>query len=631
MTAAEKKIHNEETTASAVLTSGKNRLFLPVLLALAIIPLAVHLTTGHLDPNEAVLLGTANYTDLFSQSKAWLLFLLGIILIILSIFKYQKLFYKRDRLFTAYLIAGGIYILFAFLSACFSQYSSIAFWGVHDRAEGALILCCYILLLFYSMYAYRTEKDYRNILIALGIVVSVSSFLGIFQYFGHDLIATDFGKLLITSPWNFSKIKKISLMSSFGRLYGTFYHWDYAGSFAAIAVPVFTVLALYAKDLRSRLALWSMTLLSIWLLLGSTSRAGIVGVVFSLIFGIIFFGKILTSHWKISLSAFALVIFALIGINTASHGKILSRIPSLLNDAVSIFQNSGEDHYLSQLPIKDIYAKNNTIVIVTQQNNVLNATLQHNALELKDGQGQNVSLQMKNGKSVITDPRFEQFGFSVIAMGFNEDLQGIAVHIDGENQFYFKIGTDNNLQLTNSTGTEVIDSLKTPPAFGFKGKEKLGSARGYIWSRALPMVSSHLLLGAGPDTFVLYFPQDDLLGKYWAYGTTNMVVDKPHNLYLQILLGEGGIALLAFLAIIMMYLIDSFRLYALKRKYQRNQIYGTALCLGIVGYLFAGFFNDSVVSVAPVFWILLGTGIAVNYNNRKKLSQEDPSEGKSGI
>jgi O-antigen ligase len=101
-----------------------------------------------------------------------------------------------------------------------------------------------------------------------------------------------------------------------------------------------------------------------------------------------------------------------------------------------------------------------------------------------------------------------------------------------------------------------------------------------------------------------------------------MLVDKPHNMYLQILFGEGGIALLAFLTIILLYLVDSFRLYALKKQYKTNQIFGAALCLGVVGYLCAGMFNDSVVSVAPVFWIILGVGIAVNYENRRKLIRE---------
>ncbi|QNK39120.1 O-antigen ligase family protein [Caproicibacter fermentans] len=625
---AAKKNSKKAEATSVLLSSDRNRLFLPVLLALAVIPLTVHMTIVSVDPNEAKIIGTDTYGDLFSQCKAWLLFLTGIILLAVSAFNYKKILKKQSRIYTAYLVAGGVFLLFTLLSACFSQYSSIAFWGAHDRAEGALILCCYILLLFYTMYAYRTERDCRNLFIALGIVVTVSSFLGSFQYFGHDLFQTDFSKLLTVFPWDFDRIKKISLQSSSGRLYGTFYHWDYAGSFAAIAAPVFFVPALFAKNLRARLALWSMALLSVWLLLGSTSRAGIVGVVFALIFGIVFFWKILTEHWKISLSAFAFVMIALIGVNTVSHGKIFSRIPSLLSDVSAVFQNSSGNDYLSQLPVKDISVKNGgTIEIVTQNNDVLNAALKQNSLDLKDGSGRSVSIQMQNGLSAITDPRFQRIGFGLTMMGLDQEFPGIAVSIDGQPQFFFRIDSGDKLQMTNSAGTVDIDSLKTPPTFGFKGKEKLGSARGYIWSRALPMASERLLLGAGPDTFELYFPQNDLLGKYWAYGTANMLVDKPHNLYLQTLLGEGGVALAAFLAMMLLYLIDSFRLYAMKREYQKNQIRGIALCLGIVGYLFAGLFNDSVVSVAPAFWILLGAGIAINFQNRRELSNGPADDG----
>ena len=63
--------------------------------------------------------------------------------------------------------------------------------------------------------------------------------------------------------------------------------------------------------------------------------------------------------------------------------------------------------------------------------------------------------------------------------------------------------------------------------------------------------------------------------------------------------------------------MDCFRLYALKKNYRAEQIYGIAIMLGVVGYLAAGIFNDSVVSVAPVFWILLGTGVALNTINRR--------------
>jgi hypothetical protein len=600
----------------------KNRLFLPVVLVMAVIPLIVHVTIVHLDLNEAYLFGQTISTDLFSQAKAMWLLIAGIILIILSIMNYKKIFQKHGRMITTYVIAGGTFILFTLLSALSSEYFTIAFWGVHDRAEGAFILCCYILLFLYSMYAYRTQKDYRNIIIALGIVVTVSAVLGTFQYFGHDLITTDIGRFFVISPWDRGKIGDFNLVSKSGRMYATLYHWDYAGSFAAIVVPVFTVLALAAKSLRTRVALWSMTLLSFWILLGSTSRAGIVGVVVAIILGLIFFGKLLSKHWKVTVSGVAIFVVALVGLHIVSHGTIFSRIPSLLSDMTSLFQNSSQEDYLSKLPIKNIEAQGNTIVILTQQGDTLKAILKDNTLKLIDGDGKTVKIENQDGKSSIADSRFQNFSFSLVKMGFDQAAQGIAVSIDGMKQFYFKIGENNQLTLTNSKGTITYDSLETPPTFGFAGKERLGSARGYIWSRTLPMLSGHFLLGAGPDTFVLYFPQNDLLGKYWAYGTANMLVDKPHNLYLQIYFGEGGIALLAFLTIVLLYLIDSFRLYALKKQYQRSQIFGIALCLGVVGYLCAGMFNDSVVSVAPVFWIILGVGVAVNYENRREQTKE---------
>jgi hypothetical protein len=600
----------------------QNRLFLPIVLVMAVIPLIVHWTIVHLDYNEACLFGQSIMADLYSQAKALWLLIAGGILIILCGVNYKKIFHKHSRMITTYVIAGGTFVLFTLLSAAFSEYSSIAFWGVHDRAEGALIWCCYILLFLYSMYAYRTQRDYRNIIVALGIVVTVSAVLGTFQYFGHDLITTDLGRFFTISPWDRDKIEDFSFLSQSGRLYSTFYHWDYAGSFAAIAVPVFFVLALAAKSLRTRVALWSMALLSLWILLGSTSRAGIVGVSIAIIFGIIFFGKLLAQHWKVSVSGFAIFVIALIGINVVSNGKIFARIPSLMSDIASIFQTSETEDYLSKLPVKDVSAEDNTIILVTQQNDTLKAVLQNNTLKLLDGNGQAVSIRNENGSSIISDERFSQFSFGLVKMGFNKDSQGIVVRINGVPQFYFRIGDDNKLYLTNSAGTADIDSLETPPHFGFKGKEQLGSARGYIWSRTLPMVVGHLLLGAGPDTFVLYFPQNDLLGKYWAYGTANMIVDKPHNLYLQIWFGAGGITLLAFLTIVILYLVDSFRLYALKKQYQMKQIFGIALCLGVVGYLCAGMFNDSVISVAPVFWIILGVGIAVNYENRRELKEQ---------
>ena len=66
---------------------------------------------------------------------------------------------------------------------------------------------------------------------------------------------------------------------------------------------------------------------------------------------------------------------------------------------------------------------------------------------------------------------------------------------------------------------------------------------------------------------------------------------------------------------------DSVKLYALKKNYNKPQILGIANFLGVIGYLFAGIFNDSVISVAPIFWIVFGVGVSINFINRKDLKE----------
>ena len=68
--------------------------------------------------------------------------------------------------------------------------------------------------------------------------------------------------------------------------------------------------------------------------------------------------------------------------------------------------------------------------------------------------------------------------------------------------------------------------------------------------------------------------------------------------------------------------MDCFRLYALKKRYRSEQCFGISVMLAVIGYLAAAMFNASVVSVAPVFWILLGTGAALNTINRRTDKQE---------
>jgi len=70
--------------------------------------------------------------------------------------------------------------------------------------------------------------------------------------------------------------------------------------------------------------------------------------------------------------------------------------------------------------------------------------------------------------------------------------------------------------------------------------------------------------------------------------------------------------LIVFLLIIGTYLWDSVRLFFRASFESFTEQIGLAISMSVLAYLVAGCFNDSVVAVAPVFWGLLGTGIAVN-------------------
>lgn len=245
---------------------------------------------------------------------------------------------------------------------------------------------------------------------------------------------------------------------------------------------------------------------------------------------------------------------------------------------------------------------------------------QYCRLFFTDASGSEVS---QNEVICFSDENFEDIRFWFLDADENaatRDVFTMSFYGDTANSLFFQMKSDNKFQMLHYRTADKFEPVNAEH-IGFEGKEKLGSSRGYIWSRTLSLLKNCLITGYGADTFAYYFPQNDVLAKYYSYQDYDqgfyVTVDKPHNMYLQIFCNNGLIALIAFLGIVAFYLADSLKLYALKREYRPEQIMGTAVMLGVVGYLAAGFFNDSVVHVAPVFWVLLGVGAALNTINRR--------------
>ena len=595
--------------------------FFPITLILTFVPLIVRMSIVKLDEDSAKLYGVTSKYELFSQNKALLLLIFSVALVLISIIFFKFIFKKKDKIVNSILISAIIFISFTLFSALTSQYKSVSLWGVYDRAEGFVTIACYIIIFIYSIYTFKKTENYKFIVIPLIILVCINAFLGLFQYFGQDLIQTELGKsIAIPSKYNSGSQKiDLNLLFDSGKLYGTLFHYNYVGSFVAIVLPILIGSMFFEDDIFYKIMLFIASLCSIWLLIGSTSRGGLVGVVISMIFACIVFSKQVFKNIKATTIGILTLIILIVGANFATSGKIFARVPSLMSDIVSIFDNSKSFDYTEHVPIKNIDCNDGTAHISLANNEILNISFENGDYVFKDTNSSIIAFEKTDKNYTTTNELYSNISFNIGKFyKTSKRADGILLSVNENPTFMFKLKDNNNICLIDINNKEET-YVEFPETFGFNGKEKIGSARGYIWSRSIPMIKNNLLLGSGPDTFAFEFPQRDYIGKYWAYNTPTMLVDKPHNLYLQIILNDGLIALLAFIAIILIYSIDSLKLYTRKEKYTKPELIGICTFLGVIGYLFAGFFNDSVVSVAPVFWIVLGAGVSINFINRKSL------------
>lgn len=595
-------------------------IMVPIILVLGFVPLVVQLYVGILPDSISVFWNKPYSSDFFSYYKSIFLYLLAAYMIgAFCYFKSQgmpeQLSIKEPSLRIVWLCLG-VFAAMTILSTLFAQYKGVALWGAPERREGMLMLLVYLLLMLYGLWAYSNQQSFQWIIIPLGVVVVIQGFLGIFQFWGHDLFLTDFGsKFIVPSEYRDDGGSLGGLFEE-GKIYGTLYHYNYMGSFGAMLAPLFLVLALFLKDKKQQLCCGALTLVTFFILFGSTSRAGIVGIGLAFVCFLLFFWRKLIEHYKITAGCLIIAVIFVFGVNMLTNGVAFERLPSLLKDMTAITAGDKDFDYRDHIPIREIALSEDAATFVYQDQTIVIECDADKQPVFYDAAGNLLEYQLTGKTYDVNGAKFEIS--DVKRDGQVTDELAMGVYVNGEIQtILYNDGT--GFALTNGRLQDI--HYVEADAWGFQGQEKIGSARGYIWSRSFPMLKDTILLGNGPDTYFAEFPQGDLLGKLYAYDTMQMIVDKPHNLYLQIALNEGVIALLAFLALMIVYLMDSVRLYAMKRSYSQQQTIGAAISLAIIGYLGAGVFNDSVVSVAPIFWILLGIGFAVNRMEKQKTAE----------
>lgn len=577
--------------------------FIPLLLIVGFVPLIVHGKYINLTGTTQALFWTGQneLLDFFSYWKSrWLIFLTitsTIIYIFLLISK--KLSFKKEY---KYYIPMAVYAIFVILSTIFAVDKPTALNGFIDMYQGMWVLLSYVMITFLVINFVNSERDIKLFVNAFIFLIIVEGVIGVGQYFGFDIFNTKFGNSLIIPS---GVHVEGGLTFNFGEhtIYGTLFNTNFVGSFAALMLPMAVAFLIGANTLKKRITAGVALMLCLFTWIGCNSRAGYVGVAFSTLVALVMLRNYVIKHWKISVAVLVVGIIGLIGFNFASDGFLAKKLESLnVFKAIANIkeQNEREDIF----KFKSIELGKDTVSIKTTHQDLF-IKVDGDKLYFIDENGATLPMITDENGFLKTEKNYLSVEISKSYPGFNVRSAWVS---HGILNFYI---TESSIKMLGSGG-RIIEPFVARSFKLLDGFEKFGSNRGYIWGRTIPLLYDYLIVGSGADNYPIVFPQDDYVAKMNSYMPVSTVTDKPHNMYLQIAVNTGVISLIAILVVSFIYIFHSVKLYW---KLKLNSIYkyiGFTCFISIIGYLFAGIFNDHIISVSPIFWCIFGLGISIN-------------------
>lgn len=229
-------------------------------------------------------------------------------------------------------------------------------------------------------------------------------------------------------------------------------------------------------------------------------------------------------------------------------------------------------------------------------------------ISCKDSDGNELSQTIVDADNQVTtmdDSRFS--GVQLQPVSFGDSLPGICATIDGV-QWNFINTDENGYEYLNPAGKLVkFENPKVSKVF----LDDAMSNRGHIWNKTIPLLGKHAFMGSGANTYMFEVPQEDYISQNYVYGANSYDV-KAHSWYLQQWVETGLLGTLALLVFLFWYLVQSVRIYRRVDLHESISWVGFGLFAAVLVYMIAGIANDSNVCTAPVFWGMLGLGLAVN-------------------
>lgn len=495
-----------------------------------------------------------------------------------------------------------IYGLLAILSTVFSADRDLSLKGMWQQYESVWVLLGYLVTVFYCVQVVQSLRDIRILSISMAVGAVVQGILGLTQFVGKDFFSSGIGKAFLTLGLDSSVQNALRFTyeeNSRSFVYMASYTPNYAGMYLVLILPLLCAITLRAKKMVSRIGGIILIAVMLVCLYGSGSRAGFLVCGFLAVLAAIFMTR--KDNAKKRWISVGICFLAVIAI---SVGYDMISNHALSNALTKIGQRRTYD--LEEINTEadgvSLKYKGNLLKLIPEKTE-MGQTLK---AQINEGKMQDAFWDGENQCFIFNDERFGDLTFD--AYRYN-NAQYLAIY-DGEMVWdFYKEDSAVGYVFMNQYGK--IDEIKNAPAV-LKGYERILSSRGYIWGRTIPLLTGTVLCGSGPDTFIMKFPQTDYVMKAnTALSMYQQLPTKAHSMYLQSALQTGIISVICLLGFFLHYMVTALR----NRKTETNKeksIFRTGILLSVMGFLIMGLTNDSNLAVSPMFWCILGMGIAMD-------------------
>ncbi len=601
-------------------------------------PLIIRIRQFKTLPVDQKVYGLDQFTEMFHQFKGQVLTaFVGILLVILLIsWLVGDLKVRFNRVF---LVAVSSYAVMVTLSYLTASDKALAWRGTLDHYEGLPVLLSYAgLCLCFYICAKKFSPDPW-----LEIFFTINNFfvfiIGIMQTAGFNLLNTDWVIKLAVWPGT-AEITSVG-NSGMNSAFATLGNQNFMGSYLTLALPILMYSFWRASTKRSLLIRGGMLFLALLTLLCSESLAGTVGfcavapfIAYMLhevdgenrkaymfsglaISALVGYELIRGFHFSSEAAAYvaAMVVFVISFAGIGAYGRKQGPVPFLkfmtvIMTAGLILVTLGGVFVLSTAerkpwPVTELKVAE-TEVRLTIHGDRFIITPSNGSVAIEDAATSVTKKITGKAQAQFVTRSGKEVRITQLPDASNPKIFGLVVEKPYLVFLYGEVGGKMHLSLAGNGGVP-IELVQDKGIKLLDGLERLGSGRAYILSRSLKLVPEYWLLGAGPDNFVAVFPQNELLPKM-AVDNTYLIIDKPHNWYLQMMINTG---LISALAVISLMVVLSKRVSGLFAAESAGHLLPGILWTAIIGYGVANLFNDSVTSVAPIFWAFLGIAYAL--------------------